>query len=123
MILADSSVWLDHFRHRNASLAALVEEQALVCHPFVVGELACGDLRPWQARVRELQLLPQAPLMRHDEVLALIERHRLMTSGIGWVDAHLLGSALLGGARLWTLDKPLARAAAKLSVLAHPSTG
>jgi hypothetical protein len=56
-------------------------------------------------------------MMRHDEVLMLLERHRLIASGIGWVDAHVLGSTLLAGAQLWTLDKPLARAAAKLSVL------
>lgn len=118
MILADSSVWLDHFRRGNAALATLVEANALLCHPFVIGELACGDLRPWGPRIQELQMLPEAPVMRHKEVLALIERHRLMASGIGWVDAHLIGSTLLAGANLWTLDKPLARAAAKLSVLA-----
>jgi predicted nucleic acid-binding protein len=117
MILADSSVWIDHFRRGNTSLAALVEGRALLCHPFVVGELACGDLQPRGPRIRELRMLPEAPLMRHDEVLDLIERHRLMTSGIGWVDAHVLGSTLLAGAYLWTMDKPLARAAARLSVL------
>ena len=119
MILVDSSVWLDHFSRSNASLAALLEDNELLCHPFVVGELACGDLRPRGARIQELRMLPQAPVMRHEEVLALIERHRLMTSGIGWVDVHLLGSTLLAGAQLWTLDTPLARAAGKLSVLAQ----
>jgi predicted nucleic acid-binding protein len=117
MTLADSSVWIDHFRRGNPFLAALLEEESLLCHPFVVGELACGDLRPRGARIRELRLLPEAPVMRHEEVLGLIERHRLMASGIGWVDAHVLGSTLLAGAQLWTLDKPLARAAARLSVL------
>ena len=120
MILADSSVWVDHFSRGNAALATVVEQQALLCHPFVVGELACGDLRPRGPRLHELQMLPSAPVMRHQEVLALIERHRLMASGISWVDAHLLGSTLLAGALLWTFDKPLARAAAKLSVLAQP---
>lgn len=87
-----------------------------MCHPFVVGELACGDLRPRGPRIQELRMLPEAPVMRHDEVLALIERHRLMASGIGWIDAHVLGSTMLAHAQLWTFDKPLARAAAKLSV-------
>lgn len=116
MILADSSIWVDHVRYGNAGLLALLEENALLCHPFVVGELACGNLPSWRAAVASFQLLPQAPVLRHDEVLHLIERHRLMASGIGWVDAHVLGSALLAGAQLWTLDKPLARAAAKLSM-------
>jgi predicted nucleic acid-binding protein len=120
MILADSSVWVHHIRHGNAALVALIEQKALVCHPFVVGELACGDLPSWRANVEEFRLLPEVPMLRHDEVLMLLERHRLMASGIGWVDAHVLGSTMLAGARLWTLDKPLARAAAKLSVLAHP---
>ena len=120
MILADSSVWVDHFRRANASLAAMLEGKVLLCHPFVVGELACGDLQPRHLTIQRLQMLPQAPMMQQDEVLMLIDRHRLMASGIGWIDAHVLGSALLAGAKLWTLDTPLARAAAKLSVLARP---
>jgi predicted nucleic acid-binding protein len=119
MILADSSIWVDHLRHGNASLAALLEGHGLLCHPFVVGELACGDLPSRRLTLQRLRLLPEAPMMRHDEVLVLIDRHRLMASGIGWVDAHLLGAALLAHARLWTLDKTLARAAATLSVSAR----
>ena len=119
MILADSSVWVDHFRRGNATLAALLEGNGLLCHPFVVGELACGDLPSRNLTIRRLQMLPGAPLMRHDEVLLLIDRHRLMASGIGWLDAHILGSALLAQAQLWTLDKTLGRAAAGLSVLAR----
>ena len=120
MILLDSSVWIDHFRHRNASLAELLENDQALCHPFVVGELACGDLRFRASTIQLLQTLPEAPMMEHDEVLILIERHRLMASGIGWLDAHLLGSVLLAQAKLWTLDAPLSRVAARLSSLARP---
>ena len=116
MILPDSSVWIEHFRHGNASLADLLENDRALCHPFVIGELACGALRARASTITLLRTLPEAPLMEHEEVLVLIERHGLMASGIGWVDAHLLGSALLAGAHLWTLDRPLATVARKLGV-------
>jgi predicted nucleic acid-binding protein len=122
MILPDSSVWIDHFRHGNASLAAWLENDETLCHPFIVGELACGHLPARMSTIRMLQILPEAPLMEHEEVLLLIERHRLEASGIGWLDAHLLGSALLAKAELWTLDQPLARAARKLGIAASPRT-
>lgn len=120
MILPDASIWIDHLRCANPPLARLLEGGEVICHPFVIGELACGDLRQRPLTLHLLQTLEEAPMMEHDEVLTLIERHRLMATGIGWVDAHLLGSTLLAGAKLWTLDAPLARAAAKLSILARP---
>jgi predicted nucleic acid-binding protein len=120
MILPDASIWIDHLRHGSRSLAGLLEGTEVLCHPFVIGEVACGDLRQRQLTLQLLQRLEEAPMMEHEEVLILIERHHLMATGIGWVDAHLLGSTLLAGAKLWTLDAPLARAAAKLSVLARP---
>jgi predicted nucleic acid-binding protein len=116
MTLVDSSVWVDHLRHANASLIELLEGDEALCHPFVVGELACGYLRSRVATITLLQTLPQAPIAEHGEVLVLVERHQLMASGIGWVDAHLLGSALLAGAALWTHDRPLANAASRLGV-------
>jgi predicted nucleic acid-binding protein len=120
MILADTSVWIDHFRRSSPPLAALLDRDEVLSHPFVLGELACGTLNTRGVTLRLLQTLQMAPLAEHNEVLALIEQHDLMGTGIGWIDAHLLGSTLLAGARLWTLDAPLARAAAKLSVLARP---
>jgi predicted nucleic acid-binding protein len=120
MILPDASVWIDHLKRGHPSLDRLLENGEVLCHPFVIGEVACGDLRQRQLTLRLLQTLEEAPMMEHEEVLALIERHRLVATGIGWVDAHLLGSTLLAGATLWTLDTPLARAAARLSVLARP---
>ncbi len=120
MILPDSSVWMAHFRRANASLAELLERDEALCHPFIVGELACGVLPSRVSTITLLQTVPEAPMMQHDEVLLLLERHRLMASGIGWVDAHLLGSALLAAAEIWTFDRALARAARKLGVAAKP---
>jgi predicted nucleic acid-binding protein len=120
VILPDSSVWIAHFRRANASLAELLEDDQALCHPFIVGELACGDLPSRRSTIALLQTLPEAPVMQHEEVLILVERHRLMGSGIGWIDAHLVGSALLGGAGLWTLDRLLANAARELGVAANP---
>ena len=116
MILPDTSVWIDYLRNGNPFLADLLTEREILCHPFVVGELACGFLKAREETLDLLQTLDEAPVAQHDEVLQLIELHDLMGTGIGWVDAHLLASALLGNAQLWTLDTPLARAAAKVSV-------
>lgn len=120
MILADTSVWIDHLRRRGSRLTALLNRDEVLSHPFVLGELSCGNLKTRGVTLRLLQTLQMAPIAEHNEVLALVEQNDLMGSGIGWIDAHLLGSTLLAGARLWTLDAPLARAAAKLSVLARP---
>lgn len=122
MILPDSSVWIDHFRRGNASLAAWLDDDQALCHPFIVGELVCGYLPSRVSTIRMLQILREAPIMQHEEVLVLIERHRLSASGIGWLDAHLLGSALLAKAELYTLDQPLLRAAQKLGIAARPRT-
>jgi len=125
MMLPDPSVWIDHFRRGNSFLAESLENDQVLCHAFILGELACGDLPSRVSTIQWLRALPEAPLVQHDEVLLLIERHRLMASGIGWIDAHLLGSALLARAELWTLDAPLARAARRLGVnlSAPPGSG
>lgn len=120
MILIDTSVWIAHFKRANTWLAESLENKQALCHPFIVGELACGDLPSRASTITLLQTLPKAPLMHHEEVLIFVERHRLMASGIGWVDAHLLGSALLAGAELSTLDRPLAIAARKLGIAVSP---
>lgn len=118
MILADTSVWVDHLRRHNAALALRLEDGAVMVHPFVVGELACGNLRRRREILSALVALPEVPLASHDEVLALVDAHRLAGSGIGWIDAHLLASARLAGVRIWTFDRPLAAAARRLGLLA-----
>ena len=115
-MLVDTSVWIDHFRHSNAALTELLEESEVWVHPFVVGELACGNPTNRLEILRLLQALPRTPLADHDEVLGFLESHSLMGSGIGWVDAHLLASVRLGGIGLWTLDRALAAAAAQVGV-------
>jgi predicted nucleic acid-binding protein len=116
LILVDTSVWIDHLRRGNARLRPLLEEGAVLAHPFVVGEIACGSLRSRQEILRLLHLLPQARIAGHDEVLALVEGRRLHGLGLGWIDAHLLASALLSAAPLWTLDRRLGDAASTLGI-------
>ena len=108
MILVDTSVWVDHLRGGDAALAELLERGAVLGHPFVIGEIACGNLSDRGAILALLQHLPQAVVAEADEVLAFINRHKLHGKGIGYVDAHLLAAtALTGGARLWTRDRRL----------------
>ncbi len=117
MILVDTSVWIDHLRAGNAGLVALLDRAQVLAHPFVVGELACGNLRNRAELLRLLQDLPQATVARDTEVLYFIERHRLMGRGIGYVDAHLLATTTLTNpARLWTRDLRLAAVARDLKL-------
>ena len=97
-------------------MAALLEEGEVVCHPLVIGELACGQLPDRAGMLRHLNELPRIGLATHDEVMSLIETHRLMGIGIGFVDAHLLASALIQDIPIWTRDLPLKRVAAKLGL-------
>ena len=117
MILVDTSVWIQHLRKGSDQLRSLLDEEQVFCHPFVVGELACGALRNRQEVLSLLRALPQARVAEHEEVLHLLEGRHLYGRGLGWVDAHLLASALLTGCTLWTFDKPLRRAAAALEIL------
>jgi predicted nucleic acid-binding protein len=120
VILVDSSVWIDHWRRGNGRLASALELGRVVMHPFVLGELACGTM-PRRSSTRSLlEALPVVLTARHDEVMMLIERHGLAGTGLGWVDAHLLSSALLSGTPLWTLDRPRRRAAERLDVFGEP---
>lgn len=115
MILVDTSVWVDHLRSGDAQLAALLERGAVLMHPFVVGEIACGSLNDRASILELLGDLPAAVVAEGEEVLGFIERHGLHGKGIGYVDVHLLASALLTKkARLWTRDKRLQMAAVEL---------
>lgn len=116
MILADTSLWIEHLRRGHAGLGAHLQRGAILAHPLVIGELACGSLRDRATVLGLLDALPAAVEATHDEARALIERERLMALGIGLVDVHLLASARLSAARLWTLDRRLAETAARLAV-------
>jgi len=117
MILVDTSVWIQHLRKGSERLKSLLDEEQVLCHPFVVGELACGTLHNRQEVLSLLRALPQARVAEHEEVLHLLEGRRLHGRGLGRIDAHLLASALLTGCTLWTFDKPPGRAAAALDIL------
>ncbi|MFI5182559.1 MAG: type II toxin-antitoxin system VapC family toxin [Thermoanaerobaculia bacterium] len=118
MTLVDTSVWVDHLRRGNARLSRLLEGGLVLVHPFVVGELALGHMRRRPEILALLGELPRAEAAEHGEVLEFVERQRLAGSGIGWVDAHLLVSTALSGVGIWTLDRGLAVAAQRLSLLA-----
>ena len=121
MMLVDTSVWIDHLRHGDAALTAALEAGQVWMHSFVLGELACGNLRSRVEVLGLLQALPPMPVSTNKEVLFFIDQHELMGRGIGYIDVHLLASARLGGAQLWTRDKRLHTVAAELG-LAHPET-
>lgn len=111
----DTSLWISHLRDTHRGLVEVLETGQVVCHPFVIGELACGGLKNRTAILASLQDLPRAEVVRHEEVLAFIDARRLMGRGLGYVDVHLLASALVSGTSLWTLDKRLHEAAAELN--------
>ena len=115
MILADTSVWIEFFHKGNEDLECLLDEGQVLMHPFILGELACGVLEPRDQILQDLTDMKQLGKARDEEVLYLLERHQLMGSGIGYLDAHLLASVRLNeGVRLWTLDKKLAKVAERL---------
>ena len=117
MILVDTSVWVDHLRDGAPALAAALEQGSVLMHPFVLGELACGNLKNRGEVLRLLVELPAAPMATDPEALDYIERRALMGRGIGYLDVHLLASvALAGTARLWTRDKRLAAVATDLEL-------
>ena len=116
MVLADTTVWVDHFRRGNPALARLLQLGHVVTHPFIVGELTLGGIPSRGEVLSRLHALQSSRLAEQDEVLALIERKKLWGRGMGWVDAHLLASALIEQCRLWTLDRALGRAARELGV-------
>jgi predicted nucleic acid-binding protein len=118
VILVDTSVWIAHLRDGSPRLSVLLRDGLVLTHPFVIGELACGRLERRDEVLTLLGVLPAVPVADHDEVLEFVTRQRLYGRGIGWIDAHLLASARLSASSLWTLDRPLHRAALALRLAA-----
>jgi predicted nucleic acid-binding protein len=116
MLLADTSVWVQHFRRGEPTLADRLSEGLVLMHPFVSGELACGNLKTRAALLSSLHALPAAKSASNTEVLELIEQRKLWGRGLGWIDMHLLASALLSHCGFWTLDKKLAETASELGL-------
>lgn len=115
MILVDTCVWIDHLRTADEGLVRLLTSGRACAHPMVIGELALGRLRDRDNILRLVSGLPQVPPATDSDVLALVDGRDLFGRGLGWVDAHLLASALLKpGTRLWTRDRALAQAAKSL---------
>jgi hypothetical protein len=121
MILVDTSVWIAYFSRGGPWLAELLGEALVLVHPFVVGELACGNLRSRARILTDLETLPSAVSATHEEVMRLVEDRKLWGLGIGWIDAHLLASALLSDCQLWTMDRRLVRAATAAGVKLYRS--
>lgn len=111
MVLVDTSVWVDHLQKGDARLEFFLENDEILIHPFIIGELACGNMKN---RLQVLSLINRLPVIVtacSRDVLKMIERRQLFGIGLGWVDAHLLASCMLGQHLLWTRDKKLRSAA------------
>lgn len=122
MILVDSSIWIDYLRSGDVALARLLEESSVLTHPFILGELALGNLRQREQILDDLQTLPEIIPATDDEVMHFINTNRLYGKGIGYVDAHLLASVrLTPGSRIWTRDKRFDALAREMNI-AHSQT-
>lgn len=115
-VLVDTSVWVDHLNHTETLLQDLLSSGQVVTHPFIIGELACGNLSNRKEILRLMAELPSVAIATNEEVMHLIEKQKLGGKGLGWVDAHLLASALISHVPLWTRDRKLATYAKTLGV-------
>lgn len=116
MVLVDTSVWVVHLRSGNIGLETLLNEGHVVCHSFIVGELACGNLKNRSEILSLLEALPMAICAEDEEVMKCIEDHTLMGKGLGYIDIHLIASAILTDVSLWTIDKKLNEVSSKLGI-------
>jgi predicted nucleic acid-binding protein len=120
-VLVDSSVWVGHFKQRNEHLVALLEADLVLCHPFIVAEIACGTPPSRKEIISMLSQLESAPLATQHELLAMLDARQLYGRGCGFVDLSLLASALLSEKTLiWTLDKSFERLAAQAKRVFSP---
>ncbi len=120
MTLVDTSVWFNHFRRTDAALTRLLADNLVALHPFVLGEIAAGNLRNRSQTLADLALLPTASLAQESEVHFLLESHRLWGTGLGWVDLHILASAKLSNFAVYTVDGALNAAATILNLAGPP---
>ena len=122
MILVDSSIWVDHLRRGLPELEALLADERVLTHPFIIGEMAMGSLRDRRAVIHDLSNLPKALVAEDDEVLRFVEDLAIYSRGIGYVDAHLLASTkLTPEATLWTRDSRFRAVAYELGLAFAPS--
>jgi predicted nucleic acid-binding protein len=116
MVLIDTSVWVTHLRTGTPGLETLLNNGEVLCHPFIIGELACGTLKNRNEILSLLQAIPTSVQASHEEVMQFIENYGLMGKGLGYIDIHLLASALLTNIPLWTLDKKLNEVSSKIGL-------
>jgi predicted nucleic acid-binding protein len=109
--LVDTSIWVNHLRRGDDELRALLDAGEVLCHPLIIGELACGSIARRIEVLELLKALPQSAIAEHDEALHFLNERRLYGRGLGWIDLNLLASASLSRVRLWTIDRPLRRVA------------
>jgi predicted nucleic acid-binding protein len=121
MVLVDTSVWVRHLREGNSDLEQLLNNGQVMCHPYIVGELACGNIKNRREVLSLLQLLPLATLATHKEILQFIESNHLMGKGLGYIDVHLSASAVLTRVPLWSYDKKLGEANEVLGIRYDPA--
>ncbi|MFB3813782.1 MAG: type II toxin-antitoxin system VapC family toxin [Terriglobales bacterium] len=119
-MLVDTSIWVEHLRYGLPGLVSLLHRSEVQCHPFVIGELACGSISRRSEVLQLLRRLPTVSVVENEEVMTFVERHRLMGQGVGWIDVHVLASAILANVLLWTADRRLARIARSLGVYGEP---
>ncbi|NLW93526.1 MAG: PIN domain-containing protein [Chlamydiae bacterium] len=119
MVLVDTSVWVDHLRRGEPGLRDLLTAGRVSTHPFVIGELACGNISQRERILALLQSLPSVRVATDGEVLQFVTARRLYGMGLGWIDAHLLASACLTCISLWTRDRRLSSAASRIRVALH----
>lgn len=116
MILVDTSVWISHLRDGNYRLIELLNNGNVICHTFIIGELACGNINNRNEILSLLKSLPMAGIAEHDEALEFIEDRKLARRGLGYIDVHLLASAILSDSLIWSMDKKLSNIALELSI-------
>jgi predicted nucleic acid-binding protein len=116
VVLIDTSIWVSFLQSGNTGTQALLEKGEVVIHPFIIGELACGNLKNRREILSLLKALPTATIAEHEEALPFIGIHQLMGLGLGYIDVHLLAAALLTSVPLWTADRNLREAAVRFGI-------
>lgn len=116
MILVDTSVWIDHLRKTDQKLFEILQNGKVCIHPFIVGEIACGNLTNRVEIIDLLKALPEVLMVSHDEILQFIENRELYGKGLGYIDIHLLASSFINKVPLWTRDKRLSAVSSELKL-------
>ncbi len=117
MVLVDTSVWVSHLRASKPALETLLLETEVACHPYIIGELACGNIKNRKEFLSLLQALPMVSVVTQEEFLHFVDAHKVMGTGVGFVDVHLMASSRLMRISLWTEDAKLKTVAAKFKLL------